>query len=238
VRLADTYTRASALLTAGPADLQDLEMMLSNVITSAFEGISTVEAGCELLRSFYALAKRPVMVKYVNKKTSQVRRASVVARRRALTRYPRSSACSWTKCVPSAPSLSATAAIRRCPRATRATQARPCGRWGWLSALRRRWPFWTAPHSSRPLRKPRTHAAPSPSFTWRCTLTCASSMRSVRPELARAEGSAGSSVAVRAQDWSESLNGEDKATLTARLNQPLMVRIGEPDSKAPADAQR
>jgi len=52
--------------------LKDLEVMMTNVISSAWEGISTVSAGVELLESFYSLAVRPGMKQSVERKVSEV----------------------------------------------------------------------------------------------------------------------------------------------------------------------
>eukprot|EP01138_Halocafeteria_seosinensis_P001392 gb/GECG01001428.1/.p1 GENE.gb/GECG01001428.1/~~gb/GECG01001428.1/.p1 ORF type:complete len:4689 (+),score=693.48 gb/GECG01001428.1/:1-14067(+) len=52
--------------------MRDLEVMLQNVIQSAFEGVSTVQNGVELLESFDQLAKRSAIRKAVEKKTADV----------------------------------------------------------------------------------------------------------------------------------------------------------------------
>jgi dynein heavy chain len=46
--------------------------MMTNVISSAWEGISTVAAGVELLESFYHLAIRSGMKQSVERKTAEV----------------------------------------------------------------------------------------------------------------------------------------------------------------------
>ena len=43
------------------AGVKDLEVMMQNVITSAFETVTTVEAGVELLDIFMHLSTREVM---------------------------------------------------------------------------------------------------------------------------------------------------------------------------------
>lgn len=48
------------------------QVMMTNVITSAFDGVSTVEAGVELLEAFHRLAKRDSMKHIVERKTSDV----------------------------------------------------------------------------------------------------------------------------------------------------------------------
>lgn len=52
--------------------LKDLEVMMANVISSAWEGVSTVSAGVELLESFYGLAVRPGMKQSVERKVAEV----------------------------------------------------------------------------------------------------------------------------------------------------------------------
>ncbi|KAI8923518.1 dynein heavy chain and region D6 of dynein motor-domain-containing protein [Entophlyctis helioformis] len=52
--------------------VKDLEVMMQNVIISAFEGASTVEAGVELLDVFHHLAKREAIKRTVEKKTADV----------------------------------------------------------------------------------------------------------------------------------------------------------------------
>lgn len=46
--------------------------MYTNVINSAFDNVSTVEAACDLLLNFYVLAKRERVVTFVQKKSSNV----------------------------------------------------------------------------------------------------------------------------------------------------------------------
>jgi dynein heavy chain len=52
--------------------LKDLDVMMSNVISSAWEGVSTVQAGVELLESFSYLAVRKGMKEAVAKKTIEL----------------------------------------------------------------------------------------------------------------------------------------------------------------------
>jgi len=52
--------------------LNELEVMLTNVISSAWEGVSTVATGVELLESFYHLAIREGMKQNVERKTAEV----------------------------------------------------------------------------------------------------------------------------------------------------------------------
>ncbi|KAI9197259.1 dynein heavy chain and region D6 of dynein motor-domain-containing protein [Polychytrium aggregatum] len=52
--------------------VKDLEVMTQNVIISAFEGVSTVEASVELLEIFHHLAKREAIKRTVEKKTADV----------------------------------------------------------------------------------------------------------------------------------------------------------------------
>lgn len=52
--------------------LKDLEVMMTNVISSAWEGISTVQGGVELLESFYHLAVRAGMIQTVERKTAEL----------------------------------------------------------------------------------------------------------------------------------------------------------------------
>jgi dynein heavy chain len=52
--------------------VKDLEIMLQNVIVSAFEGATTVENSVELLEIFHHLAKREAIKRTVEKKTSDV----------------------------------------------------------------------------------------------------------------------------------------------------------------------
>jgi dynein axonemal heavy chain len=52
--------------------MRDLEVMMSNIIASAWGGISTVEAGVDLLQSFYQLAKRSAMQQSVERRTVQL----------------------------------------------------------------------------------------------------------------------------------------------------------------------
>eukprot|EP00842_Homolaphlyctis_polyrhiza_P004409 jgi/Hompol1/496/HPOL_003922-RA len=52
--------------------VKDLEVMMQNVIISAFEGATTVESGVELLDIFHHLAKREAIKRTVEKKTADV----------------------------------------------------------------------------------------------------------------------------------------------------------------------
>ncbi|KAI9356982.1 dynein heavy chain and region D6 of dynein motor-domain-containing protein [Zopfochytrium polystomum] len=52
--------------------VKDLEVMLQNVIISAFEGSNTVESAVELLEIFHFLAKRETIKRTVEKKTAEV----------------------------------------------------------------------------------------------------------------------------------------------------------------------
>jgi dynein heavy chain len=52
--------------------MHDLEVMMSNVISSAWEGVATVADGAELLRAFHSLAKRSAMRASVERKTAQI----------------------------------------------------------------------------------------------------------------------------------------------------------------------
>ncbi|KAJ3325086.1 Dynein heavy chain 2, axonemal, partial [Blyttiomyces sp. JEL0837] len=52
--------------------VKDLEVMMQNVIISAFEGAMTVETGVELLEIFHHLAKREAIKRSVEKKTADV----------------------------------------------------------------------------------------------------------------------------------------------------------------------
>ena len=51
---------------------KDLEVMMTNVISSAFEVISTIESGVELLEAFSFLAKRENIRRAVHRKTVEV----------------------------------------------------------------------------------------------------------------------------------------------------------------------
>jgi dynein heavy chain len=52
--------------------VKDLEVMMRNVISSAFESISTVSAGAELLEIFVHLAKREAIKRTIDKKTAEL----------------------------------------------------------------------------------------------------------------------------------------------------------------------
>eukprot|EP00741_Cyanophora_paradoxa_P024938 tig00000056_g24072.t1 len=52
--------------------VKDLQVMMTNVISAAFDGVSTVPAGVELLEAFSYLAKRDAIKRAVQKKTEQV----------------------------------------------------------------------------------------------------------------------------------------------------------------------
>ncbi|CEL98551.1 unnamed protein product [Vitrella brassicaformis CCMP3155] len=52
--------------------MKDLEVMYMNVITSAFEGVSTAEAAIELFDAFFSLSKRPRIKGFVEKKAIDV----------------------------------------------------------------------------------------------------------------------------------------------------------------------
>ncbi|KAJ3056563.1 Dynein heavy chain 2, axonemal [Rhizophlyctis rosea] len=52
--------------------VKDLEVMMQNIITSAFEGATTVESSVELLEIFHHLAKREAIKRTVEKKTADV----------------------------------------------------------------------------------------------------------------------------------------------------------------------
>jgi len=52
--------------------LKDLERMMTNVISSAWEGVATVAAGVELLETFYGLAVRHDMKQSVERKVAEV----------------------------------------------------------------------------------------------------------------------------------------------------------------------
>eukprot|EP00474_Spongospora_subterranea_P010529 CRZ10987.1 hypothetical protein [Spongospora subterranea] len=53
-------------------DYNILEVMMTNVISSAFDSASTVASGVELLESFASVAKRPSMKTVLNRKTADV----------------------------------------------------------------------------------------------------------------------------------------------------------------------
>ena len=52
--------------------MKDLEVMMQNVINNAFEGVSTVVGGVELLEAFSSLAKREAIKRCVEKKTADM----------------------------------------------------------------------------------------------------------------------------------------------------------------------
>ncbi|KAI8915474.1 dynein heavy chain and region D6 of dynein motor-domain-containing protein [Powellomyces hirtus] len=52
--------------------IKDLEVMMQNTITSAFEGATTVETSVELLEIFHHLAKREAIKRTVEKKTADI----------------------------------------------------------------------------------------------------------------------------------------------------------------------
>ncbi|GBG32973.1 Dynein heavy chain 2, axonemal [Hondaea fermentalgiana] len=52
--------------------MKDLEVMMQNVINSAFESVTTVAAGVDLLEAFSELAKREAITRCVTKKTAEV----------------------------------------------------------------------------------------------------------------------------------------------------------------------
>lgn len=52
--------------------MKDLEVMMQNVINSAFESVTTVVAGVDLLEAFSELAKREAIKRCVTKKTAEV----------------------------------------------------------------------------------------------------------------------------------------------------------------------
>ena len=49
--------------------VKDLEVMMGNVITGAFEGVGTIEANVQLLEAFHSLAKRPTIKRAVEHRT-------------------------------------------------------------------------------------------------------------------------------------------------------------------------
>jgi dynein heavy chain len=54
------------------AGVRDLEVMMQNVISVAFDGVTTVKVGVALLEAFSSLARLPSIVRSVDKKTSEV----------------------------------------------------------------------------------------------------------------------------------------------------------------------
>lgn len=52
--------------------VKDLEVMMTNVITSAFESVATVAAGVELVATFEFLAKREAIRRTVDRKAVDV----------------------------------------------------------------------------------------------------------------------------------------------------------------------
>jgi len=52
--------------------VKDLEVMMGNVITGAFEGVGTIEANVQLLEAFHSLAKRPTIKRAVEHRTLMV----------------------------------------------------------------------------------------------------------------------------------------------------------------------
>ena len=54
------------------AGIKDLEVMMQNVITSAFETVTTVEQGVEVLDVFMHLASREAIRRTLDKKTVEV----------------------------------------------------------------------------------------------------------------------------------------------------------------------
>ena len=52
--------------------MKDMEVMFQNVITNAFEGAATTNAGVELLESFSSLARRDSILRCVEKKSAEV----------------------------------------------------------------------------------------------------------------------------------------------------------------------
>ena len=52
--------------------VKDLEVMMRNVINGAFETVSTVPAGVELVESFVHLSKRETIKRTLDKKTSDL----------------------------------------------------------------------------------------------------------------------------------------------------------------------
>ncbi|PFH37249.1 dynein, axonemal, heavy chain 2 family protein [Besnoitia besnoiti] len=52
--------------------VKDLEFMYTNVITSAFDGVQTVDAACQVYDAFYLLAKRTRIKKFLEKKNADV----------------------------------------------------------------------------------------------------------------------------------------------------------------------
>lgn len=46
--------------------------MITNVITSAFEAVSTLQSATELLEAFYHLSKRPSMKQVIERQASHV----------------------------------------------------------------------------------------------------------------------------------------------------------------------
>ena len=58
--------------TTFKSGMKDLEVMFQNVITNAFEGAATTNAGVELLESFSSLARRDSILRCVEKKSAEV----------------------------------------------------------------------------------------------------------------------------------------------------------------------
>jgi hypothetical protein len=52
--------------------VKDLEVMLTNVVASAFDSVSTLQSAVELLQAFYHLSKRPSMKNVIEKQASHV----------------------------------------------------------------------------------------------------------------------------------------------------------------------
>ena len=52
--------------------VKDLEVMMRNIINSAFETVTTVSAGIELLETFHQLAKRDTIKRTIDKKTADL----------------------------------------------------------------------------------------------------------------------------------------------------------------------
>ena len=58
--------------TTFKSGMKDLEVMFQNVVTNAFEGAATTNAGVELLESFSSLARRDSVLRCVEKKSAEV----------------------------------------------------------------------------------------------------------------------------------------------------------------------
>eukprot|EP00919_Chromeraceae_sp_WS-2016_P005632 GHVR01013171.1.p1 GENE.GHVR01013171.1~~GHVR01013171.1.p1 ORF type:complete len:2258 (+),score=491.25 GHVR01013171.1:121-6894(+) len=54
------------------SQMKDLEVMYTNVVTSAFEAVCSVESGAELIDSFFYLAQRPKIKAFVEKKAEEL----------------------------------------------------------------------------------------------------------------------------------------------------------------------